>query len=279
MKSSKVKYNKKRNTAFIYEALVREVTACILKEDHSRKSTIVGLLKKYFHSNSILDQDLQCYQSLYHNQNLDRTISDKIIKEAKLQSKLLDNKLLFKTQTALIHDLNKQVGPAIYNTYVPNYKDLATIAQIFSPKTSPKNRVILESEIVERMAASETGASDDLPIDKVVYETFVNKFNTKYETELLGSQQALLSRYISSFADNALELKIYLNEELKRLKEILVTASQLSEFKDDAIMEDKRSKLLQVLERYSHTSIDETVLLTVMKTQALVEEIQNGNHD
>jgi hypothetical protein len=44
-------------------------------------------------------------------------------------------------------------------------------------------------------------------------------------------------------------------------------------------METKRSQLLQVLDQYSNTAIDESVLLTVMKTQALVEEIQNGNHD
>lgn len=278
MKSSKIKYNKKRNTAFIYEALVREVTACILKENHERKNTIVNLLKKYFHNNSILSQDLQCYQSLYHNQNLEKRTSDKIIKEAKLQNKLLDTPLLFKTQTALIHDINKQVGSEIYSTYVPNYKDLATIAQIFSAKTSPKNRVILENEISDSMCAHIQEPPEET-VDKVLYETFVSKFNTKYETGLLESQQALLSRYISSFADNALELKIYLNEELGRLKKALKAASKLPEFKDDSVMENKRTELLQILDQYSKTNIDETVLLTVMKTQALVEEIQNGNHD
>jgi len=279
MKSNKIKYNKKRNTAFIYEALVREVTACILKENHKRKNIIINLLKKHFHHNSVLAQDLQCYQSLYHNQNLDKTTSDKIIKEAKLQSKLLDSDLLFKTQTALIHDINRQVGPEVYNTYVPNYKDLATIAQIFSSKTSPKKRVILEGEIAASMCANPPRATDEAPVDKVLYETFVNKFNTRYETELLESQQTLLSRYICSFADNALELKIYLNEELARLKRALTAASKLAEFRDDTVMETKRSQLLQVLDQYSNTAIDESVLLTVMKTQALVEEIQNGDHD
>ena len=278
MKSTKAKYNKKRNTAFLYEALVREVTACILKENHERKNTIVSILKKYFHSDSILSQDLQCYQSLYHNQNLEKNVSDRIIKEAKLQNKLLDNGLLFKTQTSLIHDINKEVGPELYSTYVPNYKDLATIAQIFSSKTSPKNRIILENEICESMSAHTENAPQD-PVDKVLYETFVSKFNAKYQEELLESQQALLSRYISSFADNALELKIYLNEELGRLKKALKAASQLAEFKEDGAMEKKRVELLQVLDRYSEASIDEAVLLTVMKTQALVEEIQNGDHD
>ena len=37
----KTKYNKKRNTAFVYEALVREGTSAILQGDHERKNTLL----------------------------------------------------------------------------------------------------------------------------------------------------------------------------------------------------------------------------------------------
>ena len=60
----KTKYNKKRNTAFVYEALVREGTSAILQGDHDRKNTVVKLIKKHFTTDSILYKDLQCYQSL-----------------------------------------------------------------------------------------------------------------------------------------------------------------------------------------------------------------------
>ena len=53
-----------------------------------------------------------------------------------------------------------------------------------------------------------------VPDDKLVYEVFVDKFNKKYENELLQEQKQLLSCYISSFADNALGLKVFLNEEI-----------------------------------------------------------------
>ena len=38
----------------------------------------------------------------------------------------------------------------------------------------------------------------------------LKKFNERYETDLLNEQKDLHTRYIASFADNALELKIYL---------------------------------------------------------------------
>ena len=50
----RLKHNKKRNTAFVYEALVREATVAILKEDNERKEKAVSIIKKHFHSQSVL---------------------------------------------------------------------------------------------------------------------------------------------------------------------------------------------------------------------------------
>ena len=44
----KIRHNKKRNTAFVYEALIREGTAAILKKDEAKRDKIVALLKKHF---------------------------------------------------------------------------------------------------------------------------------------------------------------------------------------------------------------------------------------
>ena len=127
----KVRHNKKRNTAFVYEALVREATVAILKEDNERKEKAVSIIKRHFHPQSVLKQDLECYRSLYENQNLDQTISQKILKEVRMQKHMIDPANLFKQQTALIHDVNKELSPEVFNNFVPNYKSLATIDQMF----------------------------------------------------------------------------------------------------------------------------------------------------
>ncbi len=130
----KIKHNKKRNTAFVFEALIKEITVAILKEDTMRQKTALSLVKKHFAPGSPLYRHLQCYRSLYEYQNLSKEISEKILREAKLASRLLDTQGLFVSQSDLIGDVNRELDPQFFNTFVPNYKTLATIDQIFSDK-------------------------------------------------------------------------------------------------------------------------------------------------
>ena len=270
----KIKHNKKRNTAFVYEVLVREATVAIMKKDHGRKDKALAILKKHFHSNSLLSRDLVCYQSLSENQNISSSTSEKIVKEVRIQRHMINTTQLFKQQTILIHDINKQLTPEVFNNFVANYKSLATIDQIFSPKTSPKNRVILEEEIVKQMSTIKlTEQKEEVPIDNLLFKTFVEKFNKKYEGDLLEEQKELLVRYISSFSDNAVELKYFLNSEVARLKEQLKTSASCKELKEDTEMAAKAVRLIEHLDGFSHRPISDELLLTVLRTQALVKEI------
>jgi len=274
----RIKHNKKRNTAFVYEALIKEATVAILKKEDAKRDKAIELIKAHFKPGSTLRKDLDCYRSLCETQNLDRLTSEKILKESKLQRRLLDPDGLFKAQSVLIKDVNKELSPQVFNNFVPNYKSLATIAQIFSAKVSPKNRVILENEIIIKMLAT-TDTQKDEKVDDVVYRTFAKKFNNKYDSELLEEQKQLLNHYVSSFADNSLELKLFLNEEIKRLINELERARVVEEIKADKEMTQKTQQIVEKLKTYARSGITDDVLLTVMRTQQLVKEIYNDvNH-
>jgi hypothetical protein len=118
-----------------------------------------------------------------------------------------------------------------------------------------------------------------VPVDKLTYNTFVKKFNEKYESELLNEQKELLTYYIASFADNALELKVFLNEELSRLKTKLIESKKVEEIKNDEDMLRKTNEVIEKLQSFTTAQITEDVLSTVLKTQSLVEEIYNGDND
>ena len=275
----KTRHNKKRNTAFVYEALVREATVAILKNEHKKKDKVVSLIKKHFHGTSLLRRDLECYRSLYENQNLTEETSQKILKEARMQRMMIDPTGLFTQQTELIHDINKELSPTVYNNFVPNYKTLATIDQIFSQKTSPKNRIIMETEVISRMQGKQISESSMDSIDNITYKTFVNKFNERYNSQLLAEQKDLLTHYIASFADNGLQLKIFLNNEIGRLKNKLKESCALEDIRKDKDMLKKTEQIIERLESFAKQDINETVLMTVLKTQALVEEIYNVDND
>ena len=44
----KFKHNKKRNTIFIFESLVRELTKSVINKDFSRKKEILSIIKENF---------------------------------------------------------------------------------------------------------------------------------------------------------------------------------------------------------------------------------------
>ena len=113
------------------------------------------------------------------------------------------------------------------------------------------------------------------PIDNIVYKTFVNKFNEQYTGKLTEQQQALLSHYISSFADNGLQLKTFLNEELARLKKSLSKSLNTVEISHDGEMAASTKKVIVKLEEYKNTPIDKNMIESILKTQELVKEIES----
>ena len=268
----KAKHNKKRNTAFVYEALIKEATIAVLKNDNERSKKAVDIIREHFNSDSLLTKDLECYRSLYENQSLEPEMSEKILREANISRRMINPDDLFTQQTNIINDVNKTLSPSVFNNFVPNYKALATINKMFNT-SSPKEKIILETKIINEMSNTAEVDDNQIAIDNVVYRTFVTKFNEKYDEQLLEEQKNLLSHYITSFSDNSLELKMFLNEEIGRLKEKLTTAKNSDEINSDSSMSDKTQQILDRLDGYSQETISENVIMTVLKTQQLVKEI------
>ena len=268
----KNRHNKKRNTAFVFEALSREATVAIIKGDQATKEKVVSIIRKHFTGDSLLKKDLECYRSLYENQNLDQTTGKKIVEAVMAAKRLIDPDGLFKQQTEVINDINKELSPATFNNFVPNYKSLATIAKMFNTN-SPKQKVMLESKILEGMVSA-VDATPLEPMDSITFRTFTKKFNAKYGDSLLQEQRELLNHYISSFSHDDLETKIYLNRELGRLKQSLSEAVDTEDIVNDPEMVRKTNAVRERLESLSkETTLNESTLLTIMRTQELVKEI------
>ena len=105
--SKKIKHNKKRNTAFLYEALVRELAKSTIKKDADKKNTIVSILKEFFNGKNPLARELKLYQDVLNTKTEDKRLAEKIMFESRLERSALDNKKLFNEQSALISRINK----------------------------------------------------------------------------------------------------------------------------------------------------------------------------
>ena len=145
---------------------------------------------------------------------------------------------------------------------------------MFSHSTDPKSAVILEQLILEHMSQS-APKENTQEVDFLVVESFVNKFNTKYDDRLLAEQKTLLNLYISSFVDNSLELKMFLNEEISRLKRELELSRSSEHISSDEQMVAKTTQITEKLESYKDSQANQEMLLTILKIQQLVGEINN----
>ena len=275
----KMKHNKKRNTAFLYETLVREMTKCVISKDKIKKNEILSILKEHFSKGKVLNKELFLYKNINETSGLKRDIAEKILKETKYDYELLSKDEIFLEQSKVINKINKNISPSVFSNFVSNYKNLASIAQIFSGSLSPKERVLLEETILEKM--SESGSKEEVamkPLDDLTYKTFIKKFNEKYSDSLLSEQKDLLTNYFLSLDDNGLSLKIYLNEELGRIKEEIKNCFSLQEIKQDENMSNKAQIVFEKLEQFKKQEFDQKMLTELLKIQYFVSEAKNNGN-
>ena len=252
----KLRHNKKRNTAFLYEALIREVTKCILSKDALKKAKIVSIVREHFARGTSLRKELEIFKAVYETD--------------------INKEKVFEEQTALIKKINKSIGSSVFSNFVPNYKSLATICQIFN-NINIREKVLLENRLADLMS-SKDGNKNLKPIDKLVYKTFASKFNEEYSDKLLKEQRGLLNEYIYSFSDGGLAFKVYLNEEIGRLREVVNDSLILEEVAEDEEMVQKTKEVLEIIESFKKEKINTGMIEKVMKIQKLASEIQtDGN--
>ena len=267
-----MKHNKKRNTAFLYECLIKEMTKAIVRKDETTKQTVVEILKNNFSKGSPLYNDLQQYKQLLETQNLSEEFATRFMTEVRKDWNELDRKEIFNNQTQLIREINESVSPNVFGNFIPNYKNIATVGSYFYSKgTKPKTRLLIEDRVKSLVISQARTLKDEemKTLDSLTYRTFVNKFNETYQHTLRDEQRSLLTNYITSFSDNGLGLKSFMNEELGRLKNKLQTLSETS-------YGEKLLKVREKLEDFSKQPINEAMVKDIFYIQDLIAEISKN---
>ena len=275
----KVRHNKKRNTAFLYEVLVKELTKSVIDKDVQRSGKIKSILKEHFRSGMVLFSELGCFNALADKSNLDQYTAEKMVFRAKKEYDQLDQKDIFKEQSAVIKKVNTDLGREVFNNFVPNYKSYATLAQIFGEKMPVKNRVLMEQKIIETLTSSEEQKEELQPVDSLVVKSFTSRFNETY-TGLLPEQKELLNRFIVSFNENEVDFKLFAGKELTRIQESVEASLSLEEVKTDEQMVESTKQVLQQISEFNVANLGEQEILKILKLQKLVREYEeDANKD
>ena len=271
----KFRHNKKRNPAFIFEALTREFAKAKLHKDEEKLAKVKKIMREVFNKEGLLYKQLRLYKALTETKGVDYITAEKIIAEVHRTYSTFNKKSLFDEQTAAIHKINHEVTPAVFQNYVSNYKSLASAYQMFHDDSiGVKDRVLLERKIIQEMVSPEIDQKEQAPVDELVVKMFVKKFNDTFGN-LMTEQKTLISKYMGSLEDDDTELKIFVNEELGRLKEKIKENMDIDEFQADDSMKNKVKQVYGLLEGFkSKKVLSKGDLVFILKAQQLVEEIQ-----
>ena len=271
-----IKHNKKRNTGFVYEALIRELTRAAVEGKSKRRAQLAKTIKEHFSRDTLLGKELDCYRTLNEAESLNDTEAEKLVSAAKEAYNNLDKKRLFIEQSNLINFINKNFGAYVFSNYVPNYKDLATISNMFNDATPIKTRVLMEQQIVDKMCHNKEQSSvSEKEVNDLVLREFTKSFNKEY-SHLLPEQRKFLTHYITSENDGGVEFKVFLNEELHRIKDAVQTSLSMEEVKNDEEMVESTSRVLSVIDEYKSKELGDEDLKKFMKLQKLVSEYQSN---
>jgi len=264
----KLKHNKKRNTAFLFETLTKELTKAVIAKDGEKKRDVLGLIKETFKKGSFLKKELEIYKSVLETSDLSARQAEKVYQEACRQHDDLDTKAIFEEQTELINKINKVLSSDVFDNFVPSYTAMATAYQLFNNSLDPKNKVILEEQILLSMVEDpivESREFNKVPSDKLAMKVYFKKFNEEFKDDLLTEQKTLLQKYINSFADNGLEMKVFLNEELLRIRNIIT---------ENLDKNESFAPIVETIDGFKGQWITTEMLKKIMKLQSLVQEIE-----
>jgi hypothetical protein len=270
----KTRHNKKRNTAFLFEALVRELTKAVVAKNTKRSRTIKTILNEHFRRGMVLFSELDCFNTLADKSGVDKYTAEKMVFRAKKAFDDLDPQEVFREQSSLLGKINKKLGQEVYNNFVPNYQSIASLAQIFGDKMPIKSRVIMEQRVIKILMSPLEELPQLKPIDALVVKTFCERFNQSYEG-LLSEQKELLSKYIISFNENSADFRLFLGKELKRIQERVEASLQIKEVLEDSEMVKNTRKVLEHVQKLNVSRLTEKDLLKVLKLQQLAREYQN----
>ena len=278
MKTKKARHNKKRNTAFLFEALVKEMAKAVISKDEARHKTAAQIVKKHFAKGTALYEELQLYRAILETKETTEDIAKRVVLEATLRYHNINSRKVFTEQSDLIRQINYNLGTDVYANFVPNYKNIATVSQMFSNLTPVAEKVLLENKVVEFMTEKVEAKQENSlePIDNLVFKTFAKKFNEQYSGKLTNEQREVLMRFVYSMSDNGVSLKSYLNEEIGRLRGVILDSKGLKEVKSDSSMLQKTEKVVEFLDSLKDTPLDESIIKKILKIQELASEVSSN---
>ena len=274
--AKKLKHNKIKNTAILFELLTRQITADVLA---GKKTASVDIVKEFFNEKTELGKELQLYRLLSEKHFKTETKANELVNVVvKSRQRLSNSKLRNENYNA----------SDFFNGRIRNYKLLASIYNLFQSETLNENfnaEEVINSKftILEHIVNKKISGSSlknqvikeynktDKDLRLLTYKILVDKFNKKYKN-LNESQKDLLKKYINNIS-NTNYMKDFVINEVKKVKN---TLNEHSDLVSDKVTKIKLVEAINQLKNLTKGKVvTEKQVLKLMRYYELVKEIEN----
>ena len=285
----KIKHSKFKNTGFIFELLVRQITAEVMS---SSKSVAEKILKEHFNSKKELSKELKLYQYLINEKYNSESKAEQFINTILEARKKIDEKKLTKEKYNLIKEIKETYNlDEFIKSPISNHKTLASIYKIFEtvitdeqydPTDIVSSRFTIAENIINTSIQNKDSKMKDMVLEEyrkqdedlraVSYKLLVESFNNKYKN-LSIHQKELLREYINNI-NNTGKLNEFVNKEVSVLIESLKeVGSKIS----DKVTKIKLAETISNIKKIkSVKKIKEQHLSAMMMTYELLSELKNS---
>lgn len=226
MMASSLKHNKKRNVGLVYELLARYLAEAIIAGDDARVKKAKLLASKHFNKSTDICKELKLFRALHETTLPDKSTAVVLVEKVKAITRLQSQKRLDLEKTALLTEINTQLGPSFFDTMVEDYKTYASIQVLLNHWRGTElfenisETVMLEEKLLEHLQADKKKPELDLQevasseVNGLVLKIMAEKINHRFGSSLNETQKRMIQYYGVSDKDKLLKEMLSLKDRV-----------------------------------------------------------------
>jgi hypothetical protein len=275
----KVKHSKYKNTGILFELLTRQLTSDTIAGNQPKA---LSFLKKHFNKKTELLKEYKIYYTLA-TQKYNKDSQASMLIETLLDAhEKLNKSQLRREKYNLIKEIKDTYNVNdFFKAQITDYKIMASIFNLLeNKKATPLSIVDSKVNILEHITKKQISIKKDIVLENfnsqdkdtrlLTYKIVLEKFNDKY-SDLQDNQKTLLKEYVNSVT-NSPALKSYVNQEIKKVKNILGKYSKKVEDKAVAIKLTETKGMIKTL--CKKTSVNDDNVINLLNYYELVNELK-----
>ena len=281
----KIKHSKYRNAGFLYELLVRQVTADIINNVDTPVSE--RILKKYFSPTTELGKELRLYKTFLKEKYKSDAMGANFIEAVLKTHSKLPRKSLLEQKYNLVKEIRQHYNiNEFFRSPINDYKVLASIYTLFEDNLSSEKHdpfdiarsknTVLEHICTPRILKPSAKVLNEYEkqerdLQLLTYKLLVDRFNKKYSSKLCSRQKKLLKEYINNLT-NTNSLKEHTDKEIPW---VLNKLTMLYGTVDDDVSKIKMKEVMkQIGGLTKKKQLNESHITSLMLAYELIQEIR-----